>query len=180
MLHLAAGLKALEEAQQNATEEGDVRRTARTTLHLADWYLLTGKTTVAQQLYSQVYTMRDQLDGYTLRGSTLLPAFGIDEQQSEQYSSKNVHIAKARFDIDAEGRPYNIDIIEMNYPLSTSVDLRAREVLKQARFRPALSPEYPSTNEEVELHFSIKESSDSSSQKASTIALRIIISFLKN
>ena len=178
-LHLSAGIQALEEAQKNAKEKGNIQRRAKSTLHLADWYLLTGKMSMARQLYTQVYAMREEVDVYNLDSLRLLPSFGLERGKHEiRTTRKNIHLAKARFDVDNEGRPYNIDIIEMEYPLSPSVHQKAKQMLKKTRFRPALSLNDPSGNELVELHFAIKEPGDSSSQKTSTFALRIILSLL--
>ena len=178
-LHLSAGIQALEEALKNANEKGNIWRQAKTTLHLADWYLLTGKTSIARQLYTKVYAMRKTVDVHDLHDLRLIPSFGVEERKSGiQTARKNIHLAKARFDVDREGQPYNIDIIEMDYPLSPSIHQSAKQMLKNPRFRPALSDDDPDANKLVELHFSIKETDGSPSQKASTVALRIILSLL--
>ncbi len=137
----ARGRKRLELLLERAAEAGDIMEQARANRVLGDWYLWNGSSKRAAPHYRASWQQLAELGELDLQrewyaGPVELPAGNIMWVSQSAEGSNSVPVI-ARFDVDARGRPRNVETVPLD-PAREAYGFRLTRLLRDSRFRPRL------------------------------------------
>lgn len=132
----AAGREALQRAVELAAASGDPARHARCEQLLGDWHLLFGRKHAAADHYDRAQALSRTAKLDLFARPRRLPNFVEPLARRPAADAGPQAFVRTRFDIDAQGRARNVEILEVTPQGSHVMARQAREQLRGMRFRP--------------------------------------------
>ena len=157
--HYAAGIGALKSAKEFAASAGNAAKHAESTLKLADWHQLFGRTQSANTLYAEAKRIADTAGVELFDSHRRLPDFIRRDSHSNAANSNSdgLRFVRTRFDVDKKGRARNVEILETHPPNAHRLAREARARLKATRFRPRFEGQSAAVTTGVEMRFVFPE-----------------------
>lgn len=117
---------------------------ARALIHLGDWHMLAEQRGTALQQYKRAYEIMQQSGageqdiGKLLGSPASVPSLrlSVAEVDEQLAAGKGAEVVKVTFDVSSSGRARNVQIIDDGGTENVLAKRRAREMVKDSKYRP--------------------------------------------
>ena len=134
-------------------------------IQLGDWYLLFNQSNSARQSYAMAYTrlnesgmQKDEINKLFEQPRSL-PSFQmpVASQQVKTKEGSADNYVLVKFDVSKNGKTSNIEIVEAQPADDESIQRRAKETIRDTRFRPRLEDGQPVATTDINIRYVLQE-----------------------